>query len=732
MEDSSQSPIVSSTSTSSSTLSTSSVLKKTIPKVTSPLKHVTPIIKKYDYQRQAKNGKSVKKKSQGKVLEEDSTGSTPTPVHDLAAGMNSLDAALRCAEKCIASSKDPDSQADFSLDQGLESNTDDLGDIEEEGIPSSITSSSHQNAASNKSAHLRNRNRVLKKRNQLQKDLENALPLVVPDQCTMTSDKAMVFAASYIGKIRERYDSGPQFSKFMELVNELDRTQSVTDLYHRVINLFEEQPDLGEEFLLFLLPKQAIQCGKFMEHLALTEMSSFLRKLEVCFAKQPQQLRKVQASIVRLIETPDITLETVRSTILPLLRGNSYLVESFLGLLPSEQPPESKITDFDLVRCEDMDGEYSGEEETFERVEIPPENDDPFGGEHCQCCCHDSNDPTFSNRTKHCRGCGIKFIAGKIFMQTDHGLRPVRIDFPGGSMSSHIKRLKGDHPKLSRTRSRRGRLSQMASKPDDGKQGAETDDEAAFTKVKSPRQRPKISKPPGEKTTTPKSLSLNRVGCPRKPVNAKMGSSPPLLINDQEAMAVPLSSEEDKPPVLEFPMFSNMLLTSEDKDTREEQGSNKNNGTAEQSTHAPAMEVEEDVVKQEDIPDDVSNCDIVMENITTKLINIENEKEGEKEDVKIEEDAPQDVAISETDEGTEDNVKISGANFSCDNEVESKDDAEGAIWTRDEDRIILCTFQSEPDKMKTLTKISSQLPHRTLDEISSRFQILMSLIQQMQ
>lgn len=50
---------------SSSTHSTSPLLKKS-----SPLKHVTPIIKKYDCQRQAKNGKSSKLKPQGKILEE--------------------------------------------------------------------------------------------------------------------------------------------------------------------------------------------------------------------------------------------------------------------------------------------------------------------------------------------------------------------------------------------------------------------------------------------------------------------------------------------------------------------------------------------------------------------------------------------------------------------------------------------------------------------------------------
>lgn len=47
-------------------------------------------------------------------------------------------------------------------------------------------------------------------------------------------------------------------------------------------------------------------------------------------------------------------------------------------------------------------------------------------------------------------------------MQTEHGLRPVKIDFISGIMSSHIKRLKGDHPKLARNRPRRGRLSQVS------------------------------------------------------------------------------------------------------------------------------------------------------------------------------------------------------------------------------------------------------------------------------
>lgn len=258
----------------------------------------------------------------------------------------------------------------------------------------------------------------------------------------------------------------------------------------------------------------------------------------------------------------------------------------------------------------------------------------------------------------------------------------------------------------------------MASKPEDGKQGAETDDEAAFTKVKSPRQRPKVTKPTCEKTSTPKSLSLNRTGCLRKQVGGKMGSSPLPSINDQEAMAVPLSSEEDKPPTLELSMFSNILQT-EPKNEREDQSPSKNSCDAEQENNAPGME--SDDIKEEDVSNDVLNCDINKENVDSKMTN--QGKEGVEDDVKIEDDAPEDVTMADLSnerekECIESNSNISGVCSMNDNKEVSTDDIEGPSWTRDEDRVILCTFQSsEPDKMKTLAKISAQLPLRTVDEV---------------
>lgn len=52
-------------------------------------------------------------------------------------------------------------------------------------------------------------------------------------------------------------------------------------------------------------------------------------------------------------------------------------------------------------------------------------------------------------------------------------------------------------------------------------------------------------------------------------------------------------------------------------------------------------------------------------------------------------------------------------------------------WTRDEDKIILESFQKEDSKEKALKRISEQLSSRTLPQIKDRFVTLMNLLQAM-
>jgi hypothetical protein len=62
--------------------------------------------------------------------------------------------------------------------------------------------------------------------------------------------------------------------------------------------------------------------------------------LQMYFEKQPQQMRKFYAALSSLCDQGDVSLTDVRSTILPLLKGNSVLIDNFLNLLPQEKPPE--------------------------------------------------------------------------------------------------------------------------------------------------------------------------------------------------------------------------------------------------------------------------------------------------------------------------------------------------------------------------------------------------------
>lgn len=56
---------------------------------------------------------------------------------------------------------------------------------------------------------------------------------------------------------------------------------------------------------------------------------------------------------------------------------------------------------------------------------------------------------------------------------------------------------------------------------------------------------------------------------------------------------------------------------------------------------------------------------------------------------------------------------------------------EQVTWTRDEDKVILESFQKEDSKEKALKRISEQLTNRTLSQIKSRFVTLMNLLQTM-
>lgn len=101
--------------------------------------------------------------------------------------------------------------------------------------------------------------------------------------------------------------------------------------------LLPNYSDLLDLFLTFLLPEHASEIGKFCEHFMLTNMTELVEKLNFFFQKQPH-LKKIYACINELSNEQDLTLERLKSKILPLLKGNQVLIDWFMDLFdrPSE------------------------------------------------------------------------------------------------------------------------------------------------------------------------------------------------------------------------------------------------------------------------------------------------------------------------------------------------------------------------------------------------------------
>ncbi|XP_052902146.1 uncharacterized protein LOC128309726 [Anopheles moucheti] len=174
------------------------------------------------------------------------------------------------------------------------------------------------------------------------------------DDYQSMEDKDAIYAFNYYEKVEEtllasgRVDLLERFEQILRNFDEIE--DRVSSLYYQIEDLLgESYPQLVDAFLTFLLPGQAAQVGKFFEHFILTNMGDFLQKLNVFFAKQPSQVKKIYACLNELSNEPDVTMEQVKMKVLPLLKGSTLLTEWFLQLFPGERPPESPISDYEHI-----------------------------------------------------------------------------------------------------------------------------------------------------------------------------------------------------------------------------------------------------------------------------------------------------------------------------------------------------------------------------------------------
>ncbi|GAB6023077.1 hypothetical protein CHUAL_007168 [Chamberlinius hualienensis] len=244
----------------------------------------------------------------------------------------------------------------------------------------------------------------------------------------MSEEKENAFADAYLQRVKDVVGINNTFEEFLKTLHDFNQSsKNVIELYRNVCRTLRDYPDLCDEFIGFLLPEQAFACGKSMEYINLTRLQIFLKKLEVHFGKNPHHIQKLLKVLSQFQLMENLSVEDLKKAVLPLLRSQQHLIEEFLQLFPEETVAKCRMTDFEEVYIPNVEEEVVPEDKEYETIIHFSEQNDIYGGPDCPCSCHTSDKSKSLNRLRHCFECGIKFIDGRIFLQTGKVLKPCQI-----------------------------------------------------------------------------------------------------------------------------------------------------------------------------------------------------------------------------------------------------------------------------------------------------------------
>lgn len=285
---------------------------------------------------------------------------------------------------------------------------------------------------------------LIKKKNKQQKELESTLALLAPELLESDpkkEERETMFVQSYLMKAKDLLkDDMETYETFLRTLCEFENSNKTpVQLFENINLILNGYPALVEDFVGFLLPEQARDCGKMAEYFTLNKIRMFLRKLEVHFGPQPQYIQRILKTLSQLQWQRNLHSSNIRTALQPLFRGQNHLLEEFLQLLPDEPPPESLMTDFEEIVIPDSEEDYSND--SIEEITIP-EYDNKYGGKQCPCACHSqTTDLRMQNRIRHCVQCGIKFLGGRIYIQIGKVLKPAQVIY----YTSGISDINGDN-----------------------------------------------------------------------------------------------------------------------------------------------------------------------------------------------------------------------------------------------------------------------------------------------
>ncbi|XP_068205672.1 GON-4-like protein isoform X2 [Palaemon carinicauda] len=262
--------------------------------------------------------------------------------------------------------------------------------------------------------------------NKQQRRLQARLTALSIVQDTLSKDLSM--AQSYLMRVREALTGRDPtlYKKFLCILNEFteNTNESPVQLYGHLCDLLKDFPQLKYEFVSFLLPQQAIAIGKYAQYCTIHRMKDFLDKLKLQYREEPQHIQKIVKALQSLQNSSESDLEKVKASICPLLRY-PHLIESFTQCFPSQPPPPSLPSDF-----EDITLEKSHTPDSIENLTLPDDNP-VISPDHCCCPCHvpATGSSLGTTRNDHCQSCAIRFSEGRVYLQYGKTLRPAKVTY---------------------------------------------------------------------------------------------------------------------------------------------------------------------------------------------------------------------------------------------------------------------------------------------------------------
>ncbi|KAI4468523.1 yy1 associated protein-related [Holotrichia oblita] len=513
-----------------------------------------------------------------------------------------------------------------------------------------------------------------KKKAKLKKDLSAALSILTPEDEAQAEEKTNRYVQAFYDKLQERLDIH-EYHRLIEILNNFEENRdSVVDLYKSVNDILSPKySDLTDEFLSFLTSSQAKAVGKLVPHIMINNMSLFLRKLEMYFKGQPFQVKKIYRSVTELTDCVDVTMDRVKSTILPLLKGNKLLIDWFLQIFPCETPPQSLLNGtWENIEV-GKDSTFNNKEDVYETI-IVPEVEDPYGGPNCICSCHNVEDQAFKSRSRHCIPCGTK---GRVYVHTGKGLKPAKITFDDNNIE-HYKRLGYQssvhhHKRRSEVSPSKHLVSPNKDTQDDIRMSNESEDDVDCAKKKQQR----LSKIPRKRR--PK-VKRDKKVLDRQKV-ASVGASKSKVVKRESADTT--DKKLDVPDIdIKDPCLNDTKPIIEE--VMEWDCNTSIESTELKLSPEPSAESESGETSQDNINTD-SDCS--AENLTSP-IHLHNENSN-------------------------------------------SNNCEEISWTKEEDKIILETFRRDGDKEETFQQIANSLENRSVTNVKSRFRTLLNIIQQM-